>query len=93
MSSELKKFVMWGSYCENVLEKRTPFRQEHLDNLKALHDAGKLLSIGPTQDISKVFGIYAAASLEEAKQMVEGDVYWTNQIWTDYEIYEWTQVY
>jgi len=33
LSTELKKFVMWGSYCDNVLEKRTPFRQAHLDNL------------------------------------------------------------
>ncbi|MFN9859046.1 MAG: YciI family protein, partial [Pseudanabaena sp.] len=53
LSTELKKFVVWGSYCENVIEKRAPFRQAHLDNLKALHESGKLLSIGPTQDITK----------------------------------------
>nr|WP_322095888.1 YciI family protein [Pseudanabaena mucicola] len=93
MSTELKKFVMWGSYCENVLEKRVPFRQAHLDNLKSLHDAGQLLTVGPTQDVTKVFAVYVASDRAAAKQLVEADPYWQNGIWTDYEIHEWIQVY
>ncbi|MCA6575673.1 MAG: YciI family protein [Pseudanabaena sp.] len=93
LSTELKKFVVWGSYCENVIEKRAPFRQAHLDNLKALHESGKLLSIGPTQDITKVFAVYVAHDLNSAKQLVEADPYWQHGIWTDYEVYEWLQVY
>ncbi len=93
MTTELKKFVMWGSYCEGVLEKRTPFRQAHLDNLKALNDAGKLLIIGPTQDVTKVFAVYVATDEDSARQLVESDPYWLNQIWTDYEIHDWLQVY
>jgi uncharacterized protein YciI len=89
----LKKFVMWGSYCADVLEKRTPFRQAHLDNLQALHQSGQLLAIGPTQDVTKVFAVYQAPDLESARQLVEADPYWQNGIWTDYEIYEWMQVY
>ena len=30
----MPKYIMWGSYCENALEKRTPYRQAHLDGLK-----------------------------------------------------------
>ena len=93
MSTELKKFVMWGSYCENVLEKRTPFRQAHLDNLKTLHEAKTLLTVGPTQDLTKVFAVYVALNVAAAKQLVESDPYWQNGIWTDYEIHEWIQVY
>jgi hypothetical protein len=84
---------MWGSYCENVLEKRVPLRQAHLDNLKALHDTGILLTVGPTQDVTKVFAVYVATDLAAAIQMVESDPYWQNGIWTDYEIHEWIQVY
>jgi len=29
----MPKFVIWGSYCENVLEKRAPYRQAHLEGL------------------------------------------------------------
>lgn len=93
MSIELKKYVIWGSYCENVLEKRVPFRQAHLDNLKALHETGQLQTIGPTQDLSKVFAVYAAPNIDAARQLFEADVYWQNHIWTDYEIHEWIQVY
>ncbi|PZO36520.1 MAG: hypothetical protein DCF19_21085 [Pseudanabaena frigida] len=93
MSTELKKFVVWGSYCENVLEKRVPFREAHLNNLKALYETGALLTIGPTQDVSKVFAVYAASDLASARQLFESDVYWQNGIWTDYEIHEWIQVY
>ena len=93
MSTELKKFVVWGSYCENVLEKRAPFRQVHLDNIKAMFESGRLLTIGPTQDLSKVFAVYVASDIAEARQLVESDIYWQNGIWTDYEIHEWIQVY
>lgn len=84
---------MWGSYCPDVLEKRAPFRQAHLDSLKELQRTGKLLSIGPTQDITKVFAVYQSPDLESARQLVEADPYWKNGIWTEYEIYEWVQVY
>ena len=93
MSTELKKFVMWGSYCDNVLEKRAPFRQAHLDNLKALHEAGTLLTVGPTQDVTKVFSVYVTTDMAAARNLVESDPYWQNGIWTDYEIHEWIQVY
>lgn len=84
---------MWGSYCPDVVDRRAPFRTAHLDNLRQLHAEGKLLAIGPTTDLKKVFAVYAVASLEEAKQLVEADPYWQNGIWTEYEIYEWNQVF
>jgi uncharacterized protein len=87
----LKKFILWGKYCEDVLEKRTPFRQTHLDNLRSLQESGQVFTIGPTTDLTKVFGIYIAADLESAKKLVESDIYWQNQIWTEYELFEWIQ--
>jgi len=88
-----KKYLMWGSYCDQVLEKRAPFRQAHLDNLKALKDSGKLQSIGPTQDVTKVFAVYIGESETEVRALIESDPYWQNQIWTEYEVHEWIQVY
>ncbi|PSO50531.1 MAG: hypothetical protein BRC33_02890 [Cyanobacteria bacterium SW_9_44_58] len=48
----MPKYVIWGSYCDNVKEKRAPFRQAHLDGLKAQKEAGTLLTIGPTKDVN-----------------------------------------
>jgi uncharacterized protein len=82
---------MWGSYCPDVLEKRAPHRQAHLDGLHQQKADGILVTIGPTQDLTKVFAIYEAPSADAVKALVEGDPYWQNGIWTEYEIKEWIQ--
>lgn len=89
----MPKYVMWGSYCENVLEKRAPHRQAHLDGLAAQKTSGILITIGPTQDLTKVFGIYEADSENQVRQLVEADPYWQNGIWTEYHVYEWIQAF
>lgn len=84
---------MWGSYCEDVLEKRAPYRQAHLDGLAAQIEAGTLITIGPTKDLAQVFGIYDADSEDQVRQLVEGDPYWQHGIWTEYQIKEWIQAF
>lgn len=87
----MPKYVMWGTYCEDVLEKRSPYRQAHLDGLAAQKAAGTLVTIGPTKDITKVFGIYDAVDEATVRQLIEADPYWQHQIWTHYDIHEWIQ--
>ncbi|MFM7264943.1 MAG: YciI family protein [Cyanobium sp.] len=87
------KYVLWGRYCENALEKRTPFREEHLAGLRRQKDAGLLLTLGPTEGSTHVFGIYEAASSEEVAAVIQADVYWRNGIWTEYEIHPWIQAF
>ncbi len=88
----MPKYVMWGSYCENVVEKRAPYRQAHLDGLAQQKASGVLMTIGPTQDLQQVFGLYEAESEAQVRQLVESDPYWLNGIWTAYEVKEWIQV-
>ena len=89
----MPKYAMWGSYCEDVLEKRAPYRQAHLDGLNAQKEKGVLMTIGPTKDVTKVFGIYEAEDEATVRQLIEADPYWQNGIWTDYEVHEWVQVF
>ena len=89
----MAKYVMWGSYCENVLEKRAPYREAHLQGLQQQKDSGVLLALGPTVDTTKVFGIYEAEDEAVVRQWVEGDPYWQNSIWTEYAVYAWHQVF
>ena len=84
---------MWGSYCANALEKRTPHRQAHLDGLTSQKERGILVTLGPTKDNTKVFGIYEAESEDKVRELVEGDPYWKNGIWTEFEIKEWIQAF
>jgi uncharacterized protein len=89
----MPKYVMWGSYCENVLEKREPYRSAHLDGLKQQKDSGVLLTIGPTKDVTMVFALYDAPDEATVRRWVEGDPYWQNGIWTEYTIKEWIQAF
>lgn len=89
----MSKYILWGSYCEDVLEKRAPFRQAHLDGLQAQKEQGILITLGPTQDLTQVFGIYEAENETIVRHLVESDPYWQNGIWTEYEIKEWIQAF
>lgn len=89
----MTKYVMWGSYCENALEKRTPYRQAHLDGLAKQKQDGILITLGPTKDNTKVFGIYEAENESIVRQLVESDPYWQHKIWTEFEIKEWIQAF
>jgi uncharacterized protein YciI len=89
----MPKYVMWGRYCDNVLEKRAPYRQAHLDHLKQQKDQGILLTIGPTKDITQVFGLYEAPDEATVRQLLERDPYWEHGIWTEYNVKEWTQAF
>ncbi len=89
----MAKYVMWGNYCKNVLEKRAPFREAHLQGLQRQKDSGALVALGPTVDNSKVFGIYEADSEAAVRQLVEADPYWQNGIWIEYSVYAWNQVF
>jgi len=87
------KFVLWGTYCDNALERRTPFRDDHLAGLSRQKEEGILVTLGPTEGSTHVFGIYEAESLEQVEALVKGDVYWRNGIWTAVEIHPWIQAF
>lgn len=82
---------MWGSYCEDVINKRAPYREAHLAGLHQQKADGLLVTIGPTQDLTKVFGFYEAESEQQVRELVENDPYWQNGIWTEYAVKEWIQ--
>jgi uncharacterized protein len=87
----MSKYVMWGNCCADVLEKRAPHREAHLAGLRQQKTDGILVTIGPTQDLSKVFAIYEADDEQQVRHLVESDPYWQHKIWTDYEVKEWIQ--
>lgn len=89
----MPKYVLWGSYCDNVLEKRAPYRQAHLDRLAQLKADGSVITIGPTQDLAQVFGVYEAPDEAAVRQLIEDDPYWQNGIWTEYSVKEWIQAF
>ena len=84
-----RKYVLWGTYCDDAIEKRAPFREEHLKGLAHQKADGVLLTLGPTEGSTHVFGIYEAESRDQVESLVKGDVYWRHGIWTAVEIHPW----
>lgn len=87
----MTKYVLWGSYCEDVITKRSPYRDAHLAGLARQQAAGILVTIGPTQDLTQVFGIYEASDKQQVCALIEADPYWQHGIWTEYQVKEWIQ--
>jgi uncharacterized protein YciI len=89
----MARFVLWGTYSSDVLERRGPYREEHLAGLRLQKQEGVLITLGPTACTTRVFGIYEAESQEQVEALVKGDVYWRKGIWTSVEIYPWIQAF
>ena len=89
----MDQFILWGSYCEDAVEKRKPFRNDHLDRLSSLKEEGVLLTLGPTKCNRYVFGIFKGENIEYIRNLIKQDIYWQKGIWTDFEIYSWTQAF
>jgi|TARA_E500000331_G_scaffold313967_1_gene322980 uncharacterized protein YciI len=89
----MSRFVLWGTYSADALEKRVPFRQEHLSRLQSLKDDGVLITLGPTEGSTHVFGIFEADAIGTVRQLVEDDIYWKQGIWTALEVYPWIQAF
>ena len=87
------KFVLWGTYCANALEQRTPYREEHLAGLRRQKEEGVLITLGPTEASTHVFGIYEAENQAAVEALVKNDVYWRNGIWTAVEVHPWIQAF
>ena len=89
----MEKFVVFGEYCKDAINKREPFREQHLNRLKSLKDRNVLVTLGPTKCTKYLFGIFNANDEKELKDIIEGDIYWENGIWINYEIYPWIQAF
>jgi uncharacterized protein YciI len=89
----MQKYVVIGTYCQGAEEKRKPYRDEHMARLQALKDGGKIVTLGPTKDFTKLFAVLETESEAEARDVIEGDPYWTEGIWSDYELHEWIQAF
>ena len=89
----MARFVLWGTYCADALVKRAPFRDEHLARLQDLKEQGTLVTLGPTEGSTHVFGIFEANDVSVVRKLVEDDIYWKQGIWTSLEVYPWVQAF
>jgi uncharacterized protein YciI len=86
-------FALSYDYVPDVLDRRTPFRADHLALAREFHAAGKLLLAGafapPTEGALFVFD---AGSAAEVEAFVARDPYVKNGVVTRHRILPWNVV-
>ena len=89
----MEKFIVFGKYCEDAINKREPFRKQHLNRLRNLKDRDILVTLGPTKCTKYLFGIFNVVDENELRELIQKDIYWQKGIWTSFEIYPWIQAF
>ena len=89
----MEKFIVFGTYCEDVIKKRKPYREEHLNRLSNLKERDILITLGPTKCSKYLFGIFNGNNENEVRDILEKDIYWEKGIWISIDIYSWVQVF
>jgi hypothetical protein len=75
-----------------ALNRRLAARPDHLANAKAMEASGVLqlaaASLGADGTMSGSVLVLNVATAEDAKAIVESDLYWTSKVWGGYTIQE-----
>ena len=87
----MEKFVVFGEYCDDAINKREPFRDQHLNRLRNLKNNNILVTLGPTKCTKYLFGIFNATDESQIRYLIEEDIYWAKGIWIKYDVYPWIQ--
>lgn len=86
-----RRHVLFYDYVEDILERRSPHRDAHLNEISAAKDDGRILMAGPLGDPPTgaliVFGDHDAA-----EDFAKADPYVTNGLVTDWRVEIWTLV-
>ena len=89
----MEKFIVSGQYCDDVINKRELFRNEHLNRLSTLKEKNILITLGPTKCTRYLFGIFSAYSEIDVQNLIEKDIYWQKGILISYKIYPWIKAF
>jgi|TARA_B110000977_G_scaffold19720_2_gene23736 hypothetical protein len=77
-------------YVEDILEKRDPYRADHIAGAKAAEAAGKVVLAGALQNPTDA-GVFVFKDCDEAfvKNFVENDAYYKAGLVTGFSIRPW----
>lgn len=83
--------LLFYDYVDNMLEKRAPFRQEHLNLAQSFADNDELLLVGVyPENLDGALLIFN--SEESAQEFVNKDPYVINQLVSNWKIRQWSLV-
>lgn len=86
-------YILFYTTVENYIEKRAPFREEHLALATHYKENGQLIMAGafanPSDGAALVFNV---ENEKQVQEFVDNDPYVQNGLITEWAIREWTVV-
>ena len=87
------KFLLSYDYVDGILEKRTPFREEHLAAALAEVEAGRLEQAGALADpCDGALFVFTSEDAAPVERFAQSDPYVMNGLVKSYSIREWNVV-
>mmetsp|Transcript_7510 Transcript_7510/g.14863 ORF Transcript_7510/g.14863 Transcript_7510/m.14863 type:complete len:123 (+) Transcript_7510:127-495(+) len=85
-----KHYLLMYDYVEGILEKRGPYRPEHLGNAQKQLEAGFIKAGGAYNEGKGAVFHFECDDKEHIEEFVKNDPYYKNGLIPSYNIYEWT---
>ena len=87
------KFLLSYDYVDGILEKRAPFRKEHVAAAQREVAAGRLEQAGAlSAPVDGAVFVFTTEDAEPVERFVRNDPYYLNGLVPAYNIREWTVV-
>jgi len=88
----MKHYVLMYEVGEGFMERRTPFRHEHLRMALDANQRGDLVLAGALSDPPGALLVFRGDSKEVAERFARADPYVTNGLVDRWRVREWTTV-
>jgi len=88
----MTSFALFYDYVDGILEKRGPYRDEHLALARRYLDEGKLTHAGPFTPPTGAMFLFANVQKQNVVDFINDDVYVKNGLVTGHRIQEWNVV-
>ena len=86
-------YLLIYDYVENVVERRAPFREEHIALAKGAHERGELVMAGAfAEPVDGAVFVFRVDDPSVVEAFVQADPYVANGIVTGWRVRPWTVV-
>ena len=86
-------YILFYKTVENYVERRKPFREEHLKYANAAHQRGELVMAGAlAEPVDSAVLVFKAEEPSIAEEFARNDPYVKNGLITEWEVRPWSVV-
>ncbi len=86
-------FMLFYTTVDDYLERRMPFREEHLAYARAAQEHGELVMAGAlAEPADSAVLVFRAETAEVAENFAQGDIYVRQGVVTSWRVRPWTVV-